>query len=468
MSKISRGAASLLAAAKRTYEASQVHAIPSKVVTYIQKGVSRIIGRWVPDQRGRLRLRDRVAAGWDKFFPYLRSCGSRISRATSVYMAGISTFGSGMNVSMRRVGTSITNTLTKAGRSLRLIIKGLAEKFAHGRKKIGRNFVLWPSQKDRVRGSDMGRVFEARPYPGSRDRKYLIHVPPSYTGKTAVPLVMVLHGCGQTHRDIQTTSDFDAVSDRAGFLVVYPFLTSRGRYLGMGGGNCWGWWLCSEIRSGAGEVEDLWQIIEEIKRDYNVDPRRIHVTGLSSGAGMTVAMLVAHTRRIASGAPVAGVPYSETPRAVKFLPLIPLRYKSVPSIVSAMQAELEDTAEPMPIYIVHSHDDATVDIMAARNLRDSWAQCFRIDLSDKVKIGRGSLNGTQWKHTRYWGDDRRPTIETLFLRGPGHGWYGGQPGKHSYPDAPRISELIWHFFSRHPLPATRMAAPLRDRVPQKI
>jgi len=56
--------------------------------------------------------------------------------------------------------------------------------------------------------------------------------------------------------------------------------------------------------------------VEDIKQNYAVDPARIHVTGLSSGGGMAVAMMVAHADKIASGAAVAGLPYAEKPDAV--------------------------------------------------------------------------------------------------------------------------------------------------------
>ena len=42
-------------------------------------------------------------------------------------------------------------------------------------------------------------------------------------------------------------------------------------------------------------------------------------------------------------------------------------------------------------------------------------------------------------------------IETLFLEGPGHGWYGGNAGEFSYPDGPDIKLGMWKFFKAHPL-----------------
>ncbi|MEJ2455134.1 MAG: PHB depolymerase family esterase [Candidatus Thiodiazotropha sp.] len=288
--------------------------------------------------------------------------------------------------------------------------------------------------------------FIKRSYTGSRNRRYMIHVPAGYTGRREVPLVMVLHGCHQTHLEIRKISGFDAIADRKGFIVVYPYITS---YSGLRSKNCWGWWFRNEIKPGQGEVEDLWQIVEEVKGLYRIDSRRIHVTGLSAGGGMAVAMMVAHADRIASGAVVAGAAYSETARAVGFFRYNKGTFKSVTKIARAMDDAMGSRKRPVPIMVVHSHDDATVNIRAAINIRDSWAECYQLDLKKQTDTNRGMSGKTHWEHIRYHDEHGQTLIETLFLSGPGHGWYGGAPGNYSYPEAPDISEMTWSFFKTH-------------------
>ncbi|MCP4877136.1 MAG: PHB depolymerase family esterase [Gammaproteobacteria bacterium] len=323
-------------------------------------------------------------------------------------------------------------------------LKRLARAPFHG--EIRAALVAWFERRRKQLPNDVTHRFQYRSYPGSRTRRYLVHVPPGSRGPR--PLVMVLHGCRQDNHDIERISGFNELSDRHGFLVVYPFITS---YRGMRNRNCWGWWFDREIHRGAGEVEDLWQIIEEIKLEYPVDPRRIHVTGLSSGAGMAVAMMVAHADKIASGAAVAGVPYAEKAEAVRHdFNRVP-RNRPVVAIVKAMQAEMGDLARAVPLQIVHSENDDKVDINSARILRDSWGHCFGIDTRNAGKLQNGSHGNTGWEHGYYGDEGGKSTIETLFLQGPGHGWYGGNPGEFSFPDAPDIKRYIWKFFKSHPL-----------------
>lgn len=262
------------------------------------------------------------------------------------------------------------------------------------------------------------------------------------------PLVLVLHGCRQNNRDIESITDFNRLADRHGFIVAYPFITS---YRGIRFENCWGWWFDREIHAGAGEVEDLWQIVEDIKRDYSINERRIHVTGLSSGAGMAVAMMVAHADRIASGASVAGVPYTEKQQAVQHAFHSKARNKPVAKVVAAMQSEMGGNPRTVPLKIVHSSGDKTVDIQSARNLRDSWGLCFGVDTTQPFNTTSGRTGSTDWENNMYKNGDGKPVIETLFLDDPDHGWYGGNPGDFSYPDAPDISEMIWKFFKSHPI-----------------
>ena len=263
-----------------------------------------------------------------------------------------------------------------------------------------------------------------------------------------MPLLMVLHGCRQTSAEIRSISNFDAIADREGFIVVYPFVTG---YSGMRIRNCWGWWLGSEIQPGAGEVEDLWQIVEQVRAEVGIDERRIHVAGLSSGGGMAVAAMVAHSDKIASGAAVAAVAYSETPRAISYGARSGASFKPREQVVSAMKSVMGEHGRPSPILIVHSCDDPVVDIQAARNIRDSWAACFGIDATRPMSDSSGTTGGAPWVHSKYRQARRRSAIETLFIEGRGHGWYGGNPGNFSYPAAPDISRLVWRFFKRHPL-----------------
>jgi poly(hydroxyalkanoate) depolymerase family esterase len=298
------------------------------------------------------------------------------------------------------------------------------------------------ARRVRPPGSNVRKIFRARRYRGSRRREYLVHVPPSYERQERMPLVMVLHGCNQDHVDMQTVTRFDRLADRYGFIVVYPFITG---YRGVRLRNCWGWWRHRDIRGGSGEVEDLWNIISAVRRSYRIDPDRIHVTGLSSGAAMAVAMAVVHGGKIASCATVAGVAYGESIWALGRYP----RVKQTSSTVTEMKQAMGASKGFTPLFIVHSADDSVVGLRAAEGLRDSWVACYGLD-AGSANVTKGSHGRKPWSLTSYNDGKGAGALDYLVLEGYEHGWYGGEEGPFSVPDAPDVSKMIWSFFARHP------------------
>jgi poly(hydroxyalkanoate) depolymerase family esterase len=152
-------------------------------------------------------------------------------------------------------------------------------------------------------GSLTEHRFQARAYAGSRDRDYQVYVPEGLTGPA--PLVMVLHGCGQTSADVLRDWGMRAAADRYRFILVTPFIT---RWDGLRGPNCWGFWLPQHRQRGRGEPEDLYQIAREVEQRYPIDPQRRYLTGLSSGGAMTAILAVTHNDYWAAVATVAGLP----------------------------------------------------------------------------------------------------------------------------------------------------------------
>lgn len=300
-----------------------------------------------------------------------------------------------------------------------------------------------------AQGQSLVRVSTQHTYAGSEERLYRIYVPPAYHSDQPLPLVMVLHGCNQDHLDIQAISQFDLAADTHNFIAVYPFVT---RYPDMRARNCWGWWRPEHITPGSGEVEDLAKIIDEVRSEFVIDTRRIHIAGVSAGGCMAVAALIVHTTRFASGASVAALAYGEGPRAIIALSLSGKRhYQPLKKTVALMRKIRNNDRTVSPLLIVHSHDDRAVHTQAAENLRDSWLSYFGAGIKLIKQEEQHSTHGTPWIHTRYRRRFGNSIVETIFLHGLAHGWYGGAPGKFSFPMAPPSAELMWDFFSRHPL-----------------
>jgi polyhydroxybutyrate depolymerase len=57
---------------------------------------------------------------------------------------------------------------------------------------------------------------------GGLTRTYLVHLPPTFDGKTRMPGVIALHGGGGTGAGARRETGWNAEADREGFIVAYP------------------------------------------------------------------------------------------------------------------------------------------------------------------------------------------------------------------------------------------------------
>jgi poly(hydroxyalkanoate) depolymerase family esterase len=302
--------------------------------------------------------------------------------------------------------------------------------------------------------------FAAKTYPNSRDRDYKVFVPSSYTGQSAVPMVVLLHGCSQTDQNMITETRFRELADRDGFIVVYPFITS---FDGLRAPNCWGFFIDHHIHEGAGEAEDLHQIAGEVEAAFKIDPNRRYVAGLSSGAGMAVALAVAQSEYFAAAGSVEGLPYSETASSVPRSCSFPGTFRPISSVVAAMQAEQRRPEEqrPVPIMAIHSTNDCVVHALASENIRDSWIRRYGLSRLPFATLDC-QHEGVRCTHAKY-GSAQRSVVETVFYegeRGSGvsgsgtHYWVGDNTGQFANPKGPSATELLWSFFKSHPFAET--------------
>ncbi|HMB73207.1 MAG TPA: PHB depolymerase family esterase [Gammaproteobacteria bacterium] len=341
---------------------------------------------------------------------------------------------------------------------LRALYSRIRSKLAHNadaRKPLSRKSALRKDKSRRrpVHGDhgcarDIEYVFRQRRYAGSRDREYLVHLPPAYRRGRRLPVVMILHGCDQDHHAIRHVAHFDRIADEHGIIVVYPFVTS---YETPRMRNCWAFWSSRQNRAGAGEIEDLWQILNDVRKRFGADPGRLHVAGLSSGAAMAVALLVNRCDRIASGAEIAGLPFAETASA---LGQSNPRLKSVDRVAEAMDDAMGARKRQVPLLVVHAADDPVISSTAAEHIRDSWGLCFAIDTTSPVWSRSGEDRGTVWENRRYRCGDSGGLIETLLLDHSQHGWYGGRDGRYGFTDAPDVSRRVWAFLDANRLDVT--------------
>jgi poly(hydroxyalkanoate) depolymerase family esterase len=119
-----------------------------------------------------------------------------------------------------------------------------------------------------------------------------------------LPIVVVLHGCGQTAAEYDHGAGWSTLADRYGFALLVPQQQRSNNANG-----CFNWFQPEDARRGSGEAASIHQMVQAMARDHGIDPRRVFITGLSAGGAMTSVMLACYPETFAAGAIIAGLPY---------------------------------------------------------------------------------------------------------------------------------------------------------------
>jgi polyhydroxybutyrate depolymerase len=129
---------------------------------------------------------------------------------------------------------------------------------------------------------------------GGAERFYFRHVPPDYTGREPMPVVLDLHGYSEGAQVHTMMSDLGAYGDAEGFITITPQGTAE---------PIPRW----DTGFDSADYAFIGDLLDEVDETLCVDERRVFATGLSNGAFMTSALVCEYADRIAAAAPVAGI-----------------------------------------------------------------------------------------------------------------------------------------------------------------
>jgi len=141
-------------------------------------------------------------------------------------------------------------------------------------------------------------------------REYLLYVPESYDGRTAVPVMMNFHGGGMNAQAQMFLADMRPLAERENFILIYP----EGTLLDTGDPH-WNPLISSENnKSDADDFGFVAALLDALAIEYAIDADRVYATGYSNGAGFVYGLACYLSDRITGVAPVSGSMYEEMAR----------------------------------------------------------------------------------------------------------------------------------------------------------
>jgi len=291
-----------------------------------------------------------------------------------------------------------------------------------------------PGATENPTDSEVGRFIERSYSNRAGTRAYKLYVPSGYVGQE-VSLVVMLHGCTQDPDDFAAGTGMNALAEEHTFLVAYP-AQSRGANMQ----GCWNWFDAGDQRRGMGEPSIIAGIACEVIGEYNVEPGRVYVAGMSAGGAMAAIMGAAYPDLFAA----VGVHSGLAPGAACDLA----------SAFSAMQGGgkssagrvAEGAARTVPVITFHGDRDTTVHPRNADQILAHFRGADESASPVKVRQGQASGGYAYVRATRH-DEEGRAVMEQWTVRGLGHAWSGGsRSGSHTDAKGPDASAEMVRFF----------------------
>jgi poly(hydroxyalkanoate) depolymerase family esterase len=270
--------------------------------------------------------------------------------------------------------------------------------------------------------------------------RYHLFVPACIARGEQLPLLVMLHGCGQDAQALAASTRMNQIAARERFFVLYP---EQDRMANLQG--CWNWFQTRTGRAQA-EADAILAAVMQICRTQAVDPERVALAGLSAGAGIAALLATRHPQRFQAIAMHSGI--------------APGLAHSTASALGAMRGL--QTASPLAalaagdhlpaLLVIQGKVDGIVASVNGDKAAQLWAQCEGAKPGPSRTVQRGARYPATV--TDYFNQGRLVTTlcEIAHL---GHAWSGGAASQaYSDPQGPDASRMIWAFAAKQFGPST--------------
>ena len=270
-------------------------------------------------------------------------------------------------------------------------------------------------------------------------RRFRLFSPPGIRPGERLPLMVMLHGCGQDADGFAASTRMNRVAVRERFLVLYP---EQDRLANPQA--CWNWFGTDSGRA-QGEVGLILRAIDQVCLQHPADRTRVAVAGLSAGASMAALLAARHPDRFQ-----VLVMHSGVPPGVAHSTLSALRaMRGTSPTPAALPADAwpGPTRDVPPLMVIHGTADGVVSARNGHVAAEFWARAAGARAGPARTVARGR------RYPMSITDYRRPggaVAATLVLvQGLAHGWSGGAAGQaHGDVRGPDASRLAWAFAAR--------------------
>ena len=267
-------------------------------------------------------------------------------------------------------------------------------------------------------------------------RRFRLYRPPDVHFGERLPLMVMLHGCGQDAKSFAMSTRMNRIAARERFLVLYP---EQDRLANAKG--CWNWFDTTSGRAW-GEAALIMKAIDQVCLLYPVDRARVALAGLSAGASMAALLVTRHPERFKAVVMHSGIPPGTAHSTLSALGAMHGHRATLPLAATPLAM----AASWPPLMVIHGDADPVVSASNAHAAVQVWADAAGARAGTRRSMQRGArypMAVTDFKC-------RRGTVATLVeVSRLGHAWSGGA-AREPFSDiqGPDASRMAWAFAAR--------------------
>lgn len=294
----------------------------------------------------------------------------------------------------------------------------------------------------------------------------LLHVPASVGKDRPTPLVVVVHGANTTAETMREITRFDSVAKREGFMVLFPDHETDSAF-GLHPLQSWRFYNPAEMQRGIGDADAIATLTQNVMDDWNVDPERVYIVGLSAGGFMASIMGATYPDLYAAVGLVEAGGYGIGLLGIA-QPIGPLLLQPEISALSAFQA-MGPRARVVPVINFQGDQDLAVRPQTGAHAVQQWLMTNNLVASGALRspfpltpsetLDVNPATGYSYQVDIYRDGEGCRVVEQVRIEGMGHYWPGeaGDPGLAGVNDPePDGAELTWAFFKRFRLSGTAL------------
>lgn len=271
---------------------------------------------------------------------------------------------------------------------------------------------------------------------GGIKRTYISYVPRDLP--KGAPLVLVMHGSGQSAEDIraETGYGFERLADQHGFAVAYPDSYS------------FDWNDCGKVgdyQVNGRDIDDvgfLNALTDKLIKDLGTDKTRVFATGVSAGGFMSLRLALESPSRFRAVAAVSASVH------------VPQNFRCKPAGTGTSVMIMNGTKDPL---VPYNGGEVNLlglfykcgDVLNARASAQYFADLNKITagpISRTTAVSGVDVERISWKL------DPKTEVELIAIHGGGHGlpqpYFRRARLLGPSPMAPNGAEMIWEFFAR--------------------